>query len=1052
MNQKIAARGLTTQVSAEEFLAAAYTQLGYDRGQGFKIPCDRPAEIHPDDAVEKYEWLKLAADLKAERLFFVNNYPVVLFFKLDAANEDRIRQLHIQVWNMSRAPFFFVALPGELRLYSAYQKPVRDSKEWSSAQRWLKRVDDITQVAEALKEFSRSEIESERAFQSVDRRQRADEWLLRNLRLLRQQLEKNSGLSLEHTLDLIGRSIFIRYLEDRKVLLEEYFAAVTRGRAKTYREVLQSKQDTYRLFRKLREDFNGNMFPLTDAEEWAVTSDQLDLLRRFLLGERMDSQQELFFWAYHFDVIPIELISSIYEEFYHELEGDDERGTHYTPAVLVDFVLSECLVKQRLESDTVLDLACGSGTFLVEAFRRMVHYQMGKRSRRLRPNELVKHLRERIFGIDLNGAAVRVAAFSLYLALLDFMEPSDIRQHQLPLLVHEPGKGGESNGSNLFEANSFWLTPSECKFITERLQQEHYAGRARDEQIAHWPQLPLGDIKFDLVVGNPPWGEPEDGEEGKLPSLWCDAFGLPVGDRELSQCFIWRAQSLLASGGETGLLVSSGVFFKHNDTSRAFRRVLLSKLQIRAVYDFSHVRHTFFQGQRSSADAPFVALFFGKAETDKALQNKLVYASAKRSRIIENLQAVVLDKSDWHILSQYRLLENDMLWKTLLWGEMQDVQLIAELDANRTLDSFATAYGRGFEERGSRKYDTSQLGVSLELPVGSFSRHITLNDLIPIAPRRLHRLGNLSLYQGSRLLIKRGITERGEKLAEIEAALVDLPFAFRNSTHGMRLDGLLPEDRKVILGILWSSLALYYHFLTCSTWGFWHHEIHLEEHLRLPIRLPRDEILLHRIVNLVDHLSVMGGDGPTLFKPDAMPKQQLESELDEAVFDLYELTDEQRDLVRDFCKVTLDFFYNGSSSNAVKPPTMQQLQEYEAAFLSVWQDRLKQKGKELEVRVYAPIGSSLVGISFDLRRLGTAQAVEPLTSDVEWNKLFRRLAKVLPVQRSQRVYLDRVVKILAGSSMFIVKRSEQRLWTQSQARRDANELLTEVFKAEWQRG
>ena len=97
-------------------------------------------------------------------------------------------------------------------------------------------------------------------------------------------------------------------------------------------------------------------------------------------------------------------------------------------------------------------------------------------------------------------------------------------------------------------------------------------------------------------------------------------------------------------------------------------------------------------------------------------------------------------------------------------------------------------------------------------------------------------------------------------------------------------------------------------------------------------------------------------------------------------------------------------------------------------------------------------GRVLVGISFDLKRLGIAKDVEPLTENAEWNKLFRRLAKALPEQRSQRVYLDRVVKVLAGSSMFIVKRAERRLWTKSLARQDAHELLTEVFKAEWQRG
>jgi type I restriction-modification system DNA methylase subunit len=1051
MSPKVAVRKASSSATPEEFLSAAYDQLEYRAALGFYTPTEHPSAVSKRDIVEKFGWLKLAADLKADRLFFVNNYPVVLFFKLDTIDENKIRELHIKVWNMSRAPFFFVALPGELRLYSAYQEPIRDLDQWTSEQRWLKRVEEITKIAEELKDFSRSEIETERAFQSVKRHRRADEWLLRNLRLLRKRLE-DSGLAAEHTLNLIGRSIFIKYLEDRKVLVDEYFADLTGGRTKSYTDVLENKRDTYTLFRKLRDDFNGNMFPLSATEEQSVNSERLTLLRLFLLGERMDEKQELFFWAYEFDIIPIELISSIYEEFYHAVEDADTLGTHYTPSVLVDFVLSQTFTKQRLESATVLDLACGSGIFLVEAFRRIAHSQMGKRGRRLSPKELFRLLRERIFGIDINGAAVQVAAFSLYLALLDFMEPSDIRRYRLPLLVHEPNTTANHTGFNLFAANSFWLTPTESQTLVSRLKQKRrYAGRALDERIAEWPQFPLGDRKFDLVVGNPPWGDPKFDEESRRAMLWCKAFDLPVGDEELSQCFIWRARSLLAPNGEVGLLVSSGVFFKHNETSRNFRRALLLRNQIKSVYNFAHVRKEFF----SSAVSPFAIMFLTPtSNAEDALKNKVAYVAAKQSRMLENLQAIVLDKSDLHQISQRQLLERETLWKTLLWGNLQDVQLVAELETYSPLKEFASDYGRGYEKTGSNKYHTSQLGVDLELETASFTRRIDRRHLQVISPRRLHRLGNLALYHGQRLLIKRGITEDkrriGDKHAEIEATLDDRSFAFVNSIIGIKCDDLSEENLKAILGILWSTLPLYFHFMTCSTWGFWHSEIHVDEHLRLPICLPKQEKLLKRIVHLVDRLMAADSADLPLLRPTVENEAGLEAELDETVFELYGLDEGQRELVRDFRRVTLDFFYDGLNSGAVKHPSTSELLGYSNAFLDIWQERLKPKGKEFEVRIYAPTGSPLVGISFDLEKLGYAQPIKLFTDDIQWNTLFHRLSKVLPEQLSRRVYLDRMVKVLDGSAMFVVKRAERRFWIKSQARQDAHELLTEVFKSEWQ--
>lgn len=248
---------------------------------------------------------------------------------------------------------------------------------------------------------------------------------------------------------LIGRSIFIRYLEDRKILEEKYFRNVARGNAVwrklletppsqpnldpemarvLYLRVLKDKDFTSALFDQLARDFNGDMFPTDLNEEKVVKVKHLLSLEGFLRGEAGD-QQSLFFWAFNFRIIPIETISSIYEEFYHiENENGDSKGTHYTPSTLVEFILSKVLTPERLASaPRILDPACGSGAFLVESFRRIVRYETHKRrGRRLSFEALLKILRKQISGIEINEEAVRVAAFSLYLALLHYQEPPDI--------------------------------------------------------------------------------------------------------------------------------------------------------------------------------------------------------------------------------------------------------------------------------------------------------------------------------------------------------------------------------------------------------------------------------------------------------------------------------------------------------------------------------------------------------------------------------------------------------------------------------------------------
>lgn len=68
----------------------------------------------------------------------------------------------------------------------------------------------------------------------------------------------------------------------------------------------------------------------------------MDELRTFILGDSELESRQLALWPfYSFDIIPIQLISSIYELFFHLSDEDDEKGTYYTPLHLVDMVMDE---------------------------------------------------------------------------------------------------------------------------------------------------------------------------------------------------------------------------------------------------------------------------------------------------------------------------------------------------------------------------------------------------------------------------------------------------------------------------------------------------------------------------------------------------------------------------------------------------------------------------------------------------------------------------------------------------------------------------------------
>ena len=113
---------------------------------------------------------------------------------------------------------------------------------------------------------------------------------------------------------------------------------------------------------------------------------------------------------------------------------------------LVDYIISKTIGKyfdeNRKEYNCkILDPACGSGIFLVEALRRMIErYRDINKTNPVSTNdfkEVLKRLaEENIFGIDQDkeGNAINVAIFSVYLALLDYQEPKEIENFKFPEL------------------------------------------------------------------------------------------------------------------------------------------------------------------------------------------------------------------------------------------------------------------------------------------------------------------------------------------------------------------------------------------------------------------------------------------------------------------------------------------------------------------------------------------------------------------------------------------------------------------------------------------
>nr|HAD50999.1 hypothetical protein [Algoriphagus sp.] len=203
-------------------------------------------------------------------------------------------------------------------------------------------------------------------------------------------------------------------MEDRGIFNENYLLDVLESR---------DPQQLIAAFEKVAR-INGDIFKY-DAEfdGSQIETVYLHKLSLFFKTDYKSGQFSLF--PYQFDNIPIQLISHVYEAFLKSStkKGD---GIYYTPDFLVDFMLSQSF-DEKLKNNpksTILDPAVGSGAFLVQAFQ-MIQKSYG---RGLDYEEKKRILQTQLFGIDIDRNALQIAAFSLYLALLEEESSDFIRE------------------------------------------------------------------------------------------------------------------------------------------------------------------------------------------------------------------------------------------------------------------------------------------------------------------------------------------------------------------------------------------------------------------------------------------------------------------------------------------------------------------------------------------------------------------------------------------------------------------------------------------------
>jgi hypothetical protein len=357
--------------------------------------------------------------LPVDAMFRSGGNPTIVF--LDATEEEpddgQLAEWHSLAWNFGLAPLLWVATQSRLLLFNSYAPPAVAPAQVRIAEFDLTQegvYERITTVCGRLA-FDTGSFWRSSFARKINRKERVDSVLLRELATL-EELLRGSEFSPLLAQKLIGRTIFLQYLVDRGLLTSDRLVRLFG--LPELSDLMRVPESANLLFDWMRATFNGDLFPPDIKHERDLVGlPQLSVLADFLDGLEPSTRQFRLF-PFRFDVIPVELISSIYEQFAHSVAGRDAaaQGLHYTPINLVDLALDQVFATLSPRA-VILDPACGSGVFLVEAMRRLVFL----RSQTETPSrELVRDvLYNQIHGVDINPGALQVTAFSLYLAALE---------------------------------------------------------------------------------------------------------------------------------------------------------------------------------------------------------------------------------------------------------------------------------------------------------------------------------------------------------------------------------------------------------------------------------------------------------------------------------------------------------------------------------------------------------------------------------------------------------------------------------------------------------
>jgi type I restriction-modification system DNA methylase subunit len=561
----------------------------------------------------------------------------------DRFSKAKLAEIHKRVWLNGSAPLLYVGWQTQVDVLSCARGPDfwhNDNYRYCPAQV----IQTAAQISKALQDrFSAFRLADGTFWDDPKNSQLAAADKAAHRRLIKAVVDTDAELEGEkHPVlrRLLLLTVLIKHLEDREVFPAGWFAQCRSG-ANSFFDVLKggSADEVKDLLKKLERKFNGDVFELPETVGHHLTDSQL---RRFaaLVEARTIKSQRYLWEQFSFRYIPVEVISHLYQRFTQK-----GKGAVFTPPFLANLMLDYALPYKNLTGkEKILDPTCGSGVFLVGAFRRLIHFWRSKNHWQPPDVQTLKTmLKQSIFGVELQEEAVHLTAFSLALAVCDALQPN---------VIWKELRFDKMAGSNLLTGDFF----------------------DQGDKITSL----AGEDGFAAIIGNPPFlSKLTDAAKKALAKS--NVPGATVPDNQMAYFIAHQAMPLLKSRGRMCLLQPAG--FLYNEKARPFQKSFIEANRVEAVLDFTSIRQCF-----DGADPKTIAIVVSK-EKPSASHNIRHYTFRRTFSVQERI-GFELDHYDTHLISQHEAEEHAWVWKVNLLGGGRLRHLAARMVEMPTLNDF----------------------------------------------------------------------------------------------------------------------------------------------------------------------------------------------------------------------------------------------------------------------------------------------------------------------------------------------------------------------------